>query len=276
MKSKSEVAARDSLWLDIFDIDSSFFYTLNYPVIFIPFPDVINGFIMKLLFLSLTLLCLANGALALTFSGGKDNIVHQISAEVLQHAYRRIGLQPQFVYLQLQESLNQANAGMTDGEISKIKIIKIKYPNLVEIPVVINYVEGIAFSKDDSFNINKWSDLASYKIAIAKGAKFIETGTKGMDRVMAEGFEEAFELLQNDEVDIIVTPKTTGIFITYNNKYSAIRPVGTVLQRIDLYHFVHEKNEYIIPLLTPVLKQMSESGEIDYIRGSYLNKILGF
>lgn len=231
---------------------------------------------MKLLFPLLVLLFLTTSAQALTFSGGEDNMVSQISAEVLRRAYARVGLEPQFKFMNLQESLNQANDGSTDGEISRIKKITVKYPNLVEVPVIINFVEGISFSKDELIRVNKWSDLAPYKIAIVKGAKFIETGTQGMDRIMTSGFKEAFELLNNNEVDIVVTPKTTGLYILYKYKYSNIRPVGSVLQRIDLYHFVNKKNIDLVPIITPVLKAMSLSGEIKYIRGAFLNKLLGF
>ncbi len=225
---------------------------------------------------SLILLFFTSVTQALTFSGGKDNMVHLISAEVLQRAYTKVGLNPKFDYMALQESLIQANSGRTDGEISRIRKITTKYPNLVEVPVVINYVEAISFSKDPLVKIEKWSDLESYKIAIVKGAKFIEKGTLGMDRVMAPGFIDAFELLQNNEVDLVVTAKATGLFMIYKYKYHNIKPVGSVLQRLDLFHFVNKKNVNLLPLITPVLKEMSLSGEIRYIRGAYLNKILGF
>lgn len=229
----------------------------------------------KILFFFSLLLIVCTQVQALTFSSGRENVVHQIASAVLLKAYKKIGIEPEFIYLSLQKSLDMSNAGKTDGEIARIKKITEQYPNLVRVPVVINFVEGIAYSKNSSLKITSWDDLRPYSIAIAKGAKFIETGTEGMNRVMVEGFVEAFELLEQDKVDIVVAPKTSGLYIVRKKRFHDISAVGSVLQKLDLYHFVHKKNADIVPKLTPVLESMKESGEISYIRSTYLNRLLG-
>ena len=231
---------------------------------------IIRIYILQCIFL----LFVADAVHALTFSGGKENIVHQVSAHILDRAYERIDIHPEFIFLQLQESLNASNSGKTDGEISRIKKITKRYPNLVEVPVVLNYVEGIAFGKDSTVKIRSWSDLSSYKIAITKGAKFIEHGTEGMNRVFTNSFYESFELLNNNEVDLVVAPKTSGLFIIHKYKYEEVKFVGSVLQRLNLYHFLHKKNINLVPKITPVLESMKKSGEIDFLRSSYFNFLI--
>ena len=213
---------------------------------------------------------------ALTFSAGKDNVVHQVASAVLLKAYARIGITPQFVYMPLQKSLDMSNAGQTDGETARVKAITRLYPNLVEVPVAINFVEGIAFSKDSTVQIHKWGDLQSYKIAVVRGAKFIEISTDDMNRVLVEEFKDAFTLLDNNEVDLVVAPKITGIYITHKLQLKDIHPVGSVLQKLDLYHFLHKNNAHLVPQLTQVLESMQQSGEITFIRASYHNQLLGF
>lgn len=214
-------------------------------------------------------------ARALTFSVNQDSVAHDIGTTILTKAYNRIGITPQFISMPLQQSLEMSNAGQIDGEIVRIKKITEMYPNLVEIPVIISFVEGIAFSKDYSMEINSWEDLKPYKIAIIEGVKFIEKGTEGMNRILVDGYKEAFTLLKSDEVDIVVSTKTSGVFIAHKLRYRDIKPIGSVLQKLDLYHFLHKKNAHIIPQLTPVLQTMKKSGEISYIRGQYLNNLLG-
>jgi len=208
----------------------------------------------------------------LTFSAGKDNIVHEVASDVLKKAYKKINITPHFIFIPLEKSLQLSNSGQTDGEIARISVINRNYTNLIKVPVVINFVEGVAFGKGKHMHINKWRDLKPYRLGIAKGAKFIEKGTQGMNVTLYKGFHESFEALDKDEIDIAIVPKTTGKYLIYKNGYKDIHSLGKTLQRLNLYHFLHKKNAYLVPLLTPILQKMKKSGEIKYIREYYLQK----
>lgn len=208
-----------------------------------------------------------------TFSGGENNTVMLIASKVLQKAYERAGIETKPLFLTLEESLQRSNSGRTDGELARIKNITRLYPNLRQVPVEIVAVEAIAFSKNSDLDIKKWSDLQGHKLTIVKGTKFIERGTKDIPKQTARTFEEAFRSLHKDETEIVVVPKLAGLSLSYANKYKDIRPVSSALQRLPLYHFVHKKNSHLIPIITPILQDMKESGEIEYIRQSYLRSI---
>lgn len=208
-----------------------------------------------------------------TFSGGENNTVMLIASKVLQKAYAKAGIEMKPLFLTLEESLQRSNSGISDGELARIKNITRLYPNLRQVPVEIVTVEAIAFSKNSALNIQKWSDLQGHKLTIVKGTKFIERGTKDIPKQTAQTFEEAFRSLHKGETEIVVVPKLTGLSLSYANKYKNIRPVSSALQRLPLYHFVHKKNSHLIPIITPVLQEMKDSGEIEYIRQSYLRSI---
>jgi len=208
-----------------------------------------------------------------TFSGGKDNTVHIIASQILIKAYARAGIEVTPLFITLADSLKRSNSGETDGELSRISEITKIYPNLRKVPVSIIYVEAAAFSKNTSLNIKKWSDLKGHKITIIKGAKFIETGTKDIiKRELVDTIDDALKQLVNDETEIIVMPKLSGLSQIYKNKYKDIKEVGPALKKMKQYHFVHKKNIHLIPVITPILKKMEQSGEISYMRGSYLRK----
>jgi len=228
---------------------------------------------MKLIFILLTFLPLILNARVYTFSGGENNTVMLIASKVLQKAYAQADIEMEPLFLSLEESLQRSNSGQTDGELARIEKITQLYPNLRQVPVEIVVVEAIAFSKNSSLNIKKWSDLDGHRVTIVKGAKFIERGTKDIPKKIALTFEEAFTSLQNDETEIVVVPKLAGLSLSYANKYKDIKPVSSALRRLPLYHFVHKKNIHLIPIITPILQKMKKSGEIDYIRQSYLRSI---
>ena len=177
------------------------------------------------------------------------------------------------IFLQLEESLQRSNAGLTDGELSRIKNITAIYKNLVIVPVPLITVTAVAFSKDKTINITSWKDLQNYRVTIVKGAKFIEKGTANIEKTFSLSFQDAFSSLQNGQTDIVVIPKLSGLKINIENGYKNIHIVSKALKSLDLYHFVHKKNTHLIPLITPILQTMKENGELDYWKKSYLNGI---
>lgn len=230
---------------------------------------------MKLrVLLIIGLVFLALSAKELTFSMGESSVAQRISKEVLIKAYGRIGTKPEFFPTSFSNALNLANSGQTDGEVSRIRKINKKFPNLIEVPVPINHIEAVAFSTNGTIQIEKWKDLAPYRLAVVKGVKFIENSARGFNTVYAPTYKEAFDLLQSHQVDILVISKLVGLYNIHLNGYENIKVVSPSLKRLELYHFVHKKNAHLIPLITPVLNAMRDSGEMQYMHNAYLRKIL--
>jgi len=208
-----------------------------------------------------------------TFSGPAENVVQSVSGIILKKAYDRANISVNIIFQQAEASLQASNAGETDGEIARIKKIAKLYPNLRIVPVELTFVVAVAFSKDDTIKISKWSDLQDFDITIVKGTKFIEKGTKGFKKKLALGFKEAFDKLNENTTQIVVIPKKAAVKMMLRDKYCEIKSVSPVLQRLSLYHFVHKKNAHLIPIIQPILQKMKDSGEIKYINSSYLRTI---
>lgn len=228
--------------------------------------------ISKLLFCALLFSPLLLNAESYTFSGGKNNLVHTIAAEVLVKAYKKANIEIHPVFFTLQESLKRSNSGETDGELARISSITRFSPNLNKVPVSVISVEAVAFSKNRSLSINNWNDLRGHKLTIVKGVKFIEAGTKDFARNFVDTHEDALQLLQTDQTEIIIIPKLASINLIYQKKYHDIRAISNSLKKHKLYHFVHKKNAHLLPIITPILEEMKKSGEIEFIKKSELRK----
>jgi len=224
--------------------------------------------------LIIILFCLTSlGAQTYTFSGGQDNVAQMIASKILIRAYSKAGLEAKGLFLPLEESLIQSNEGITDGELARIKKISTLYPNLIIVPVSIISVEAVAFSKNRDIQIKQWSDLKNYNFTIVKGAKFIELETKGMKKSYVTTFTEAFQNLNNDKTEVIVIPKKAAIRLILKKEFKDIKPVSKSLKKIKLYHFVNKKHKHLIPIITPVLEEMRDNGEIMYMNNAFLRSI---
>lgn len=204
------------------------------------------------------------------FSGGKDNVVHQVAARILVKAYRNAGIDMQPLFLPLELSLQMSNAGETDGELARIGAITDLYPNLRRVPVRLISVEAVVFSKNRQLRFRNWGDLAGHDITVVKGTKFIERGVGDLPHTRVESFEQAFARLQRDDTGLVVAPKLAGLKQVYQRGYDDITIVSPSLETLDLYHFVHKKNARLVPVLQPVLQAMRDSGEIAFMREAFI------
>jgi len=208
------------------------------------------------------------------FSGGVDNVVQIIASKVLERAYEKAGLDMEAKFTTLEESLRLSSTGITDGELARIKKITKLYPQLIRVPVTLVSVEAVAYTKNTQINIQTWDDLAKYDFTIVKGAKFIEKETSHLQKNFVSTFEKAFEALEKGKTEIIVVPKKAAVRIILKKEYHNIHAAGPVLKKVDLYHFVHKRNAHLIPILTPILKQMERNKEILYLRQAYLRTVI--
>lgn len=228
---------------------------------------------MKFVLLAILIFSLNLFAQTYTFSGGKNNVVQMVASKVLQKAYAEADIEIEALFLPLQESLEQSNEGITDGELARIEKITELYPNLRRIPVSISSVEAVAFSKRKDIFIRDWNDLQGRDFTVVRGAKFIESATRKMKKQYVNSIQEAFVNLENNKTDIIVLPKKSAIRLILKKEFKNIKPISGTLEKLELFHFVHKKNAYLIPIITPILQEMKDNGEILYMNNAFLREV---
>ena len=208
-------------------------------------------------------------ARTLTLSVSKDVAVHTMSKKILEVAYAKIGIKPEFIYMQSNTSLLKVESGEVDGDVSRVKQVSAKFPNIIQVPVHINHIQAVVFGKSNTPHIKEWKDLEPYKFIIIKGAKFIEYATEDFNKTIGYDYKQAFKDLNNDKVELVVVPKKTGLIIIKELGLTNINIVSPVLEEHDMYHVLHKRNIDLVEKLVPVLEEMKQSGEIKYIHQTY-------
>ncbi len=137
-----------------------------------------------LIILPLSLPLMADQQLELTAVANSPDT--GVSGEVLKEAYRRLGIDISILKLGASEALQRSNSGSADGEVQRIDGISRNFPNLLQVPIPINYIQGAVFSKNNALKLRGWHSLRTFKIGLVKGIIFAEKGTRGMQVLMAE------------------------------------------------------------------------------------------
>lgn len=201
-----------------------------------------------------------------TLSAISNEQTHAAGIVILREAYRRIGYTVTFDLLPGKRSLMHANAGTSDGDVARIAGTEKEFPNLVPVPTPIILFQGAAFTKTVTRNIENWNDLKGLTVGIIRGIRYSDTGTKGMDRLIAHDMTHLFRLLDRDRVQVAVATVRAGESeVALNFPDSGIHIIGAPVYTAPLYHFVHKKNVNLVPLLDAAIRNMKKNGLLEQL-----------
>jgi len=188
------------------------------------------------------------------------------SLSVLKVAYSKIGIRVQGLKLPAARSLEQSDAGLTDGEVHRIREIEAEHPRLIRIEVPINSVEGMALSCDGPVNTTDSDVFRKYRIGIKIGTIYAERLTEGMPSVTKLLSEDKLmDLLVAKRLDVVIGDRPWAERQTDMPGHECVRINEPPLVRIPLYHYLHIRHAELVPDLTRVLREMKESGEMDRV-----------
>ena len=197
-----------------------------------------------------------------------------ISERVLRVAYSRLGIEMVVINLPAERAIHNANTGVVDGELYRIKDIHLKYKNLVMVSVPVGIMEGVAITTQADLSISRWEDLSLHRTCIRNGVKFAEAGTREFEVLAVNSNSQLFGMLGKKRCDVIIIARLTSIPLALDfTQKERIKTYQSVLQTYPLFHYLHIKNAHLVPKLTTVLKQMEEEGLIAKIRSEYITEI---
>lgn len=200
---------------------------------------------------------------------------HILGGMLLEAIYQKAKLPLELVMIPSARALIQSSSGKVDGELQRIYKLADSYPTLIRVPTPFTYFEPAAFATNSKIKIQGWHSLQNYKVAMVRGMKFAELGLKGFKQVQqVTGSDQLFNMLSAGRADIIVSARFNGLYqISRFNLYK-VKQLNPVLDRHQLYHYLHIKHKKLVPIIDAAIQAMSKSGELAKLRKQYYKDIL--
>lgn len=203
-----------------------------------------------------------------------DDLLVSISYTVLKEAYQKLNIDVQVKKFPAKRAIHMANDGESDGAVNRIMGMDKKYPNLIRVPVSINFSEIVIYTKTNDFVVNGWESLKPYRIGIRRGIKVLEDGTFGMNVDPVATNEQLFRKLDAGFNDVVLMGRIAGVTVLKTLPFHDLRILEPPLLTIKLYHYLHKKNAPLKPNITTVLHAMERSGRIHQIREEMARALL--
>lgn len=181
---------------------------------------------------------------------------------VAKEAFRRLGYSLKTIKLPAERGLKNVNAGIDDGEMSRIKGLDKIYTNLIRVPEKIMDWEFIAFSHNDVTLDRGWSGLSQYSVTFINGWKILESNVpKQAEVTKVKNHHQLFSILDKRRTDIIIYERWGGLLhISKNPKLKSIKLHYPPLAKKEMFIYLHKKHKNLIPKLQQSLVKMKQDG----------------
>ncbi len=198
-----------------------------------------------------------------------------MTTPIITEAYKRLGIEIEILNISWARAILTANKGESDAELFRTEIVTELYKNIVIVKEPILFLDMVAFIKSKNIAIEKWEDLSPYRIAILRGVKLVEKNTVNCSVFQVNELEKAFEMLDKGRVDIVINEFFNGLRTVKEMGLIDIITLDPPLDRIPVYHFVHTKNKFLVPLLEQNLREMKSDGTTARIINEVSEIVLG-
>jgi len=181
--------------------------------------------------------------------------------KLTSEAFSRIGLELTTIQLPAERGLVNVNAGIDDGEMSRIGGLQNKYPNLVPVPEKIMDWEFVVFSKHKITLDKGWDSLKPFSVAIINGWKILEKNVpKSVKLTKVNTPYQLFDILQKGRAELIIYERWSGLETIKNNKFTEIMLIEPPLASKEMFIYLNKKHQSLIPKLSQALHDMKIDG----------------
>lgn len=192
---------------------------------------------------------------------------------VVREAFRRAGLELKLVKLPAERALLDANAGIEDGDLTRIAGIEKQYPNLVRVPEKLLDWTFVAFSKDRTIP-SDWPAIRQHTVGHIRGWKIYEQNTAGAGNVIAvDDSEQLFRLLALDRIDVALYVHWMGLALIQRQGLKDVHILEPPLATREMFIYLHKKHVTLVPKIAAALRALKADGFYDR---AYREKLLPY
>ena len=191
--------------------------------------------------------------------------------EVTREALRRIDYKLSINRLPAERGLRNANNGLIDGEMSRIKGLEKIYPNLVRVPEKIMDWGFYDFTKKKIDLKQGWASLNNKNVSFINGWKILEKNIpKSAAITKTRNSEQLFSLLKKDRSDYIVYERWGGNYMVKKFGIKNVSMIRPALAEKEMFIYLHKKHKALVPRLAQALVSMKNDGSYDRLAKKHL------
>jgi len=185
---------------------------------------------------------------------------------IATETFARVGIKLKLIKLPAERALLNANAGIDDGELTRIAGLEKLYPNLVRVPEKLIDWEFTAFAKTTAIPAN-WQDIRRHVVGHITGWKIYEQQLGGDSHVVSTANPaQLFQLLDRNHIEVALYARWMGQAFIQKMGLKGIHRLSPNLSRRQMYIYLNKRYTRVIPKITASLQALKREGFYERIR----------
>ncbi|WP_323752871.1 hypothetical protein [Marinobacter sp.] len=192
------------------------------------------------------------------------------TANLLQQAYQRLGVNMKTLNTPSRRALMMANKGLLDGDLFRIGQVVLNYPNLIRVDYPLLHGELRAVVRPGSGHLFSHPSARPKTAAVRLGVIIAEQTAKamGIDPIQTNSYEQARTLLESGRVDIALVSDIEGFGPLALKSWEELEILPSPVATFRLYHYLNERHEALAKALPDILGAIEKEG----IRSAILSR----
>lgn len=194
--------------------------------------------------------------------------------QLVKKAFARIDMKVDILILPAERVLINANDGIEDGCLLRIRGLEKFYPNLIRVPEMLMYSEFVGYSNLKELTGGDWSLLEPYSIAYVNGWKIFQQNLVNHPSVTkVKNATQLFLLLKNKRVDIVLYERWQGLWMINNLGVENAIQLQPPFVKMEMFMYLNRRHQQTIPRLAAALSDMKKDGTYRKVYDQYLTAL---
>jgi len=187
----------------------------------------------------------------------RKGFLDQLVAEL----FARLGLEAQvMVYEATERGIINANKGIEDGLVLRVRGLEKAYPNLVMVPEKLIDNDFVAISVNHDFTTDSWASLAPYEVAYIIGWKIFESNLPPVRQIVTVAdANQLFTVLEKDRTQVALYERWQGLW-RLRNLGARGRILEPPLARTEMFIYLHKDRQGLVGRVSAELAMMKADG----------------
>lgn len=180
---------------------------------------------------------------------------------IANETFRRAGLRLHLIKLPAERALRNANAGIEDGDLTRIAGLEKDYPNLIPVPEKLMDWTFAAFAVQTKPAEASWAILESFVVGHIKGWKIFEKNLRPATSVTtADNPLQLFTMLDKKRVEVVLYERWMGYALMKQMNMTGVHAIEPPLAVREMFIYLHRRHADKIPAITAALRAIKSEG----------------
>ncbi|WP_111494058.1 substrate-binding periplasmic protein [Marinobacter bohaiensis] len=213
------------------------------------------------------------GVKTLRFASIPDNPLDEVGVLLIRTIYDQLDIEVEILDIPPARALTLLRQGHLDGSLARPEGFETRVDVAVPVPVRLSQVQVVGFARADRLARLQTASTMPLRVGLLLGLPPHMNTAAHLHPVEAHTSRQLMAMADKARVDLALDVDVVGAHVIREDHLANLRIVTTPLRRIDVYHFLHQRHEALVPQVARVMTELQEDGTLERMHQAFRERL---